>query len=118
MSTALGVYLVMSVIAFAVYSIDKRRAVRGEWRVSEATLHALEMLGGWPGAWIAQQALRHKNQKRRYMTIFGRSSACTHSAWAWWLSDRNNARHQPLISRSRNGATGQVPSDNRPMARS
>jgi uncharacterized membrane protein YsdA (DUF1294 family) len=85
-TTAFGVYLVMSVIAFAVYAIDKRRAVRGHWRVSEATLHALEMLGGWPGAWVAQQALRHKNQKRRYMTIFWTIVGVHALAWAWWLS--------------------------------
>jgi uncharacterized membrane protein YsdA (DUF1294 family) len=83
---AFSVYLFMSVSAFAVYSIDKRRAVRGQWRVSEATLHALEMLGGWPGAWAAQQTLRHKNQKRRYMMIFWTIVGIHALGWAWWLS--------------------------------
>jgi uncharacterized membrane protein YsdA (DUF1294 family) len=83
-TTAFGVYLVMSVIAFALYSIDKRRAVRREWRVSEATLHAIEMLGGWPGAWVAQETLRHKNQKRRYMMIFWTIVGVHLLTWAWW----------------------------------
>ena len=85
-TTAFGVYMVMSAIAFAAYSIDKRRAVRGQWRVSEATLHALEMLGGWPGAWVAQQTLRHKTQKRRYMAVFWAIVGVHALGWAWWLS--------------------------------
>jgi alpha-amylase len=46
------VYLVMSLFAFIVYASDKRAAVRGDWRVSESTLHVLELLGGWPGTKI------------------------------------------------------------------
>ena len=66
-----GAYaLVMSVLTYWVYARDKRRAVQGEWRISEFQLHVWELLGGWPGAWIAQQRLRHKCSKGSYQFVF------------------------------------------------
>ena len=82
----LGIYGLMSMVAFAAYRVDKRRAERGEWRVSETTLHGIELLGGWPGAWAGQHVFRHKRQKRGYMIVF-RVIVVAHAvAWAWWLS--------------------------------
>lgn len=66
---AAAVYASMSLLAFLLYAADKRRATRREWRISEATLHLVEFLGGWPGALVAQQVLRHKRQKRGYLLI-------------------------------------------------
>ena len=62
-------YAAMSLLAFLLYAADKRRAMRGEWRISESTLHFVELFGGWPGALVAQRVLRHKRQKRGYMLI-------------------------------------------------
>jgi uncharacterized membrane protein YsdA (DUF1294 family) len=50
--------------------MDKARAEKEERRVPENTLHMLELLGGWPGALIAQQWLRHKTAKVSYQVIF------------------------------------------------
>lgn len=66
----LAIYLLMSVICFLVYWWDKRKSINGEWRIPEAHLHWLELLGGWPGALIAQQKLRHKNRKGSYQFVF------------------------------------------------
>jgi uncharacterized membrane protein YsdA (DUF1294 family) len=50
---ALAAFVVaINAITFWIYAIDKRRAEAGEWRISEAQLHLLELLGGWPGAWL------------------------------------------------------------------
>ena len=38
--------------------------------MSEAQLHLLELLGGWPGALLAQRRLRHKCSKRSYQIVF------------------------------------------------
>jgi uncharacterized membrane protein YsdA (DUF1294 family) len=38
--------------------------------VSEANLHLLELLGGWPGAFLAQRRLRHKCSKGSYQFVF------------------------------------------------
>lgn len=65
-----AIYLLMSVLCFLAYWWDKRKSVKGEWRISEANLHWLEFLGGWPGAFIAQRKLRHKNRKQSYQIVF------------------------------------------------
>lgn len=82
---AIGVYVLMSAVAFAVYWADKRRATRGAWRISEGTLHGIELLGGWPGALAAQRVFRHKWRKGGYMAIFWTIVGAHAVAWAWWL---------------------------------
>lgn len=76
--------MLASVVAFAMYAIDKRRAARGQWRISEAALHTAELLGGWPGALIAQRVWRHKRQKGRYMLVFWVIVGIHAGAWVWW----------------------------------
>lgn len=65
-----GYVLVLGLFTYWVYAVDKRRARQKEWRVSESTLHLLELLGGWPGAYLAQRRLRHKCSKVGYQFIF------------------------------------------------
>jgi uncharacterized membrane protein YsdA (DUF1294 family) len=65
--------------------IDKRRATRGHWRISEATLHGIELLGGWPGAWIAQRLFHHKRSKTPFLIVFWAIVGIHALAWAWWL---------------------------------
>jgi len=77
-------YVVMSAVAFVMYWIDKQRAERRAWRISEATLHGIELLGGWPGAWIAQRVFRHKWRKTRYLVVFWAIGGIHALAWAWW----------------------------------
>lgn len=64
------VYVVMSVVALFVYAFDKTKARAGAWRTSEQTLLLLAVLGGWPGALLAQQWLRHKSSKAAFRTAF------------------------------------------------
>lgn len=59
-----------SSVAFAAYRSDKHRAERGDSRVPESTLHLLSLLGGWPGALLAQQRYRHKTAKLSFQLIF------------------------------------------------
>ena len=68
--TVIGVYGLMSLITFVVYYLDKRAARLGRSRTPEATLHLLELLGGWPGALLAQRLIRHKNAKVGYQVVF------------------------------------------------
>ena len=49
---------------------DKTAARSGRWRVSERTLLNLGLIGGWPGAIIAQQVLRHKSKKTAFQRAF------------------------------------------------
>lgn len=68
--TLAGWILLASVITYGLYAWDKRRAQRSEWRISEKTLHLWELLGGWPGAFLAQRRLRHKSAKLTYLFTF------------------------------------------------
>ncbi|MBA3685849.1 MAG: DUF1294 domain-containing protein [Planctomycetes bacterium] len=71
----------MSAITVIAYAVDKRAARAGRPRIAEATLHALELLGGWPGALVAQQLLRHKNAKVSYQLVFWLVVAIHVAAW-------------------------------------
>jgi uncharacterized membrane protein YsdA (DUF1294 family) len=65
----LGLYLLgINVVTFAAFASDKRRAVNGDQRVPERTLLQLALIGGTPGAFAAQQLLRHKTRKEPFRT--------------------------------------------------
>ena len=63
-------YLVIGLVTFFVYAKDKRAAINGNWRVPEKTLHVFSVAGGWLGALIAQDKLRHKTQKQPFRAIY------------------------------------------------
>jgi uncharacterized membrane protein YsdA (DUF1294 family)/cold shock CspA family protein len=63
-------YLVLSVICLFVYAADKSAAKAGRWRTPESTLHFFALIGGWPGALLAQQLLRHKSNKPEFQIAF------------------------------------------------
>jgi uncharacterized membrane protein YsdA (DUF1294 family) len=64
------VYLGLSLLAFLAYAFDKSAAVSGRWRIAEQTLHLVSLAGGWPGALLAQQLLRHKTSKQSFIFAF------------------------------------------------
>jgi uncharacterized membrane protein YsdA (DUF1294 family)/cold shock CspA family protein len=66
----LGVYFAASVIAFLVYWYDKSAAEKSLWRTQESTLHLFGLIGGWPGALLAQKLFRHKSRKREFQAVF------------------------------------------------
>ena len=68
-----GLYLAASSLCFIAYSFDKSAAGSGRWRVPEGNLLALGLIGGWPGALVAQQLLRHKSIKASFRSKFWRS---------------------------------------------
>ncbi len=62
--------LVVSLVTFVLYGWDKRKAQGDGWRVPEARLHLLELVGGWPGALIGQRVFRHKTSKLSFQVVF------------------------------------------------
>lgn len=56
-------YFFLSGWTYFMYVHDKAAARTGQWRVSEGSLLMMSMLGGWPGANLAQHLLRHKSKK-------------------------------------------------------
>ncbi|MES2879519.1 MAG: cold shock and DUF1294 domain-containing protein [Pseudomonadota bacterium] len=63
-------YFGMSLVCAFAYGMDKTAARNGHWRISESTLLFLGMIGGWPGAIVAQQTLRHKTSKVSFQVSF------------------------------------------------
>ena len=74
MTNTLIVYIafvfLMSIVTFVVYGFDKRQSGNGGQRVPERTLHILTLLGGWPGALLAQRYFRHKSKKTMFLIVF------------------------------------------------
>ena len=63
----LVLYYVASIITYGVYSRDKTAAQNAGRRIPESTLHLMSLVGGWPGALIAQVLLRHKTRKPSFL---------------------------------------------------
>lgn len=80
------VYAVIASLAFIAYAIDKAAAKSDRWRIPESTLHVLGLLGGWPGAMLAQTLLRHKSVKREFRLIFWVTVVVNLLVLGWLLS--------------------------------
>lgn len=77
-------FLVLNIVTFVVYGIDKLKAKKGWWRISERTLLLLAFLGGSIGARMAMQMFRHKTQHAafKYGVPFAH---LLHTVLAIWL---------------------------------
>jgi len=94
----LALYIVGSLFTFIMYAADKSAARKGNWRTKESTLHLLSLAGGWPGALIAQQKLRHKSKKQSFRSVFWVTVLINCGAFIWMLTPTGAATLQSLIS--------------------
>lgn len=85
------VYLGMSLVCFLAYGADKAAAQANRWRVSEAKLLTLGLLGGWPGAIVAQQMFRHKSSKASFRDTFWVTVVVNVSAFVFLCSPWSGA---------------------------
>ena len=58
--------LVLNIITFLVYGIDKFKAQHARWRVPESVLLGLAAIGGSIGAWLGMMVWRHKTQHNKF----------------------------------------------------
>lgn len=63
-------YALASAAAVLAYGFDKEAARAGRRRTPEKTLHLLALVGGWPGALLAQHLFRHKTRKESFRSVF------------------------------------------------
>lgn len=87
----LAAYLVLSLATFIAYASDKAAAQSRRWRTRERTLHLLALAGGWPGALIAQNRLRHKSNKSAFLFVFWASVLLNGASLAWLLTPGGQA---------------------------
>jgi uncharacterized membrane protein YsdA (DUF1294 family) len=81
----LVLYLAASAASIVVYAVDKSAARDGRWRARESTLHLLAVIGGWPGALVAQRLFRHKSRKPSFQAAFLLTVVlnCALLVWFW-----------------------------------
>lgn len=81
---AVGIaYALASLACFALYARDKSAARRGDRRTPERRLLLLGLAGGWPGALLAQQWLRHKTVKRPFRQLFWLTVVANVAGFCW-----------------------------------
>lgn len=61
------IYLIVAnVVTFFMYGVDKWKAKRSKWRIREAALLLLAVLGGSIGAWLGMKVWRHKTMHKKF----------------------------------------------------
>ena len=67
MTETLLYYLIaINIVTLIVYGIDKVKAMKGKWRISEATLLLLAIIGGSVGAWLGMKTWHHKTMHKKF----------------------------------------------------
>jgi uncharacterized membrane protein YsdA (DUF1294 family)/cold shock CspA family protein len=94
----LVVYLVVSAGTFAAYMLDKAQAEKGAWRISENKLHVLALVGGWPGALVAQTRLRHKTRKQPFRAVFWVTVVVNCAAFVWLTTPEGANAWRSIVS--------------------
>ena len=77
-------YLSASLAAAIEYRLDKSAAQSGGWRTAERKLHILALIGGWPGALVAQRVFRHKSRKGSFRAVFVLTVIVNCGALVWF----------------------------------
>ena len=62
----LGFLLAVNIATFFMYGIDKYKAKKGKWRISEATLLLMAAIGGSIGAWAGMRLWHHKTMHKKF----------------------------------------------------
>lgn len=91
-------YAALSIVTFIAYALDKSAARHGRWRTPESTLLMLGLAGGWPGALIAQQTLRHKSKKTSFIVALWVTVLVNGIALAWATTPDGLVAVQGLLS--------------------
>ena len=92
-------YMALSIVSFVLYGADKRAAKRESWRTPEAHLHLVAMLGGWPGALVAQRIFRHKTRKVSFQVVFWITVLLNCGVFAWSLTPEGAAALKTWLAR-------------------
>jgi uncharacterized membrane protein YsdA (DUF1294 family) len=70
MGTILGAYIIMNIIGLIVMKVDKNRAIKHQYRISENTLWLVAIFGGAIGATAGMQVFRHKTKHLSFKVGF------------------------------------------------
>lgn len=106
---ALELYLGASLITFIVYAWDKSSAMNDRWRTQESTLHLFALIGGWPGALLAQRLIRHKSKKQSFLVMFWITVILNCSALGWLCTPSGAERLHTFLGGQRASIGWELP---------
>ena len=66
MKTYIFYFILINVVTFFLFGIDKWKAKKGRWRISEATLLIFAVIGGSIGAWLGMKTWHHKTMHKKF----------------------------------------------------
>ena len=66
MKTYIIYFILINVVTFFLFGIDKWKAKKGRWRISEATLLIFAIIGGSVGAWLGMKTWHHKTMHKKF----------------------------------------------------
>ena len=58
--------LAINIVSLSLYGIDKYKAKKNKWRISEATLLMMAVIGGSIGAWVGMRLWHHKTMHKKF----------------------------------------------------
>lgn len=82
----IGCLLLVNVVTFMIYGIDKYKAIKGKWRIPEATLLLMAVFGGSIGAWLGMRVFHHRTMHKKFY-IGVPTIIILQIALAVWLAD-------------------------------
>ena len=85
--TIAAAYLALvNIAAFIAFGVDKRRAIKGAFRIPEVRLHLLALMGGFAGGFAGMHLFRHKRRKISFLAPFFLASILSAAALVYlWL---------------------------------
>jgi len=93
-----AIYAGMSLLALIADAFHKSAAVIGRSTISERTLHLLSLIGGWPGALVAQRLIKHKTQKQPFRRVFWLTIIPNCGGVAWLLTGAHTVDISHIIA--------------------
>lgn len=82
-------FILINIITFTIYGIDKHKAKKHKWRISENMLIGLAVIGGFIGAFVGMQVFRHKTKHIKFTVgvpvIMGLWVIVFPALYFWWL---------------------------------
>ena len=66
MNLVLYYIVIINILTFIFYGIDKLKAKKGKWRIPESTLLLLAIIGGSIGAFLGMKVWHHKTMHKKF----------------------------------------------------
>ncbi len=90
-------YFLVSAITYAIYAFDKSAEQHGGWRIPLFSLYFLSLIGGWPGALLAQGFLYYRYHDDLFKVLLWFTALANFTLYCWTLSPHGNEQMYRFI---------------------